>query len=137
MSDRPRIFRLGEGPSPEATRMETQDVLLWDDRNEWCEVSEWPTRGFRTYYLSPPLSSVPPTVSPTRHLAHILDAGWAVASCSVVQHGFLWLKQARVWTFTRRVEWLRDGSEESFVGSRVTPSMFKDEDEGRHWVDLD
>lgn len=127
--------------SPEPTRMETRDVLTWDERNPWCNVSEWPIRSWKTFYLSPPFAPIvtppfaPIVINTVRSMRRLLDDGWEITSCSIVKHGFLWLKESRYWTMTRRVEWLRDGTETSFVGTRVTPSVFKDEDEGKTWTD--
>lgn len=116
------------------TPISTQDVLVWDERNPWCNISEWPTRSWKTFYLSPPFAPVVEH-NPNRALCRLLDDGWEVTSCSIVKHGFLWLKESRYWTMTRRIEWLRDGTETRFAGRRVTPSVFRDEDEGKTWTD--
>ena len=122
-------------PSPDATKMETEDVLVWDERNPWCHVHEWPTRSQRTFFLVPPFEKNPTVFSNWGFFCRILDDGWKVASCTIVKHGFLCLKESKVWTMTRRVEWLRDGSETSFTGYRVTPSVFRIEDENKTWTD--
>ena len=44
-------------------------------------------------------------------------------SCTVVRHGFLWLSEAKFWTFTRPSAWIRHGTEACFFGTRATPSM--------------
>ena len=121
----PHVFRLDRPPS----RMVTEDVLVWDERDAWCNISEWPTRSWHTFFFVP--SFAKNAYAPTRILCLLLDSGWKVASCSVVKHGFLWLKETRVWAMTRHVDWVRDGSETSFVGHRVTPSMFADKGEPR------
>jgi hypothetical protein len=107
---------------PEPTPVTRTEVLIWDERETWCKIAEWPGWGWKEYLFARMINDTAfrPTVMP-----FLLDQGWSVVSCSVVPHGFLWLKQARVWTLTRPVTWLRYGTEESHrMGERTPPTMF-------------
>jgi len=113
---------LNAGPGPDAVPMETSDILIWDSRNAWASFREWPTYGFRSLQLT---DHPDPHYRESNALSTILQHDWEVVSVSVVRCGFLWLSEAKVWVFKRRVVWLRDGSETSFVGHRMTPAMPK------------
>lgn len=85
--------------------MEAWDIMKWDSRHAHVTVYEWPTL------------RVP-------HVSTILRLGdWEVVSCSVVRCGFLWLDEAYIWTFRKRILWVCKGDETSFVGTRVTPQL--------------
>lgn len=91
------------------TRMRAQDVIVWQEGDESCQVFHWPI--FAGYWHS---------ASPD--LAWFLLNGWSVVSRQEVRRGFLWLDLKVIWTFTLPVEWDRKGTAESYVGSRLTPS---------------
>jgi hypothetical protein len=119
-----------DGPGPNAVSQESCDVLVWDERETWCEFWEWPTHHRRTHCFSTACS---PESFKHFALGDILDLGWEVVSCTTVRCGFLWLSEARIWTFRRTIRWLRDGSGTRFIGHRVTPTMpkqFHERDDG-------
>ena len=88
------------------------DVLVWDERGGG-RLQEWPTFQMRRWYGS----GEPP-------LYELLGDGWVVASCVPVRHGFLWLKDSKVWTFFKPVgveNFTMPGS--GTYGQRLTPAV--------------
>lgn len=114
-----RVFNLGDPPSPDAVPMDTTDILVWDTRKAECEFWEWPTHGRRVMRFNPRRS---PNSKEDYILSELLRKGWEPVSCAPFQYGTFFVKEARLWTFRKPVRWLRDGTETSFVGHRVTPT---------------
>lgn len=110
----PDTWGKGPSPSPDATPMETWDVLVWDTRNTYYHFWEWPTFACQVGHLKRGFE-----------FSDILRLGWEPMSGAPVRHGFLWLQESKVWTFRKKVVWLRDGTETRFTGHRVTPKMHK------------
>lgn len=123
MSDpRPRrVYNLGDPPSPDAVPMESFDVLVWDTRKAECEFWEWPTHGRRELRFNRSHAGTRGD-SDDYILSELLRRGWEPVSCAPFQYGTFIAKEARLWTFRKRVKWLRDGTETSYVGHRVTPT---------------
>jgi len=113
-------------PSPDAVPEIAFDVLLWDDSQPQFECRQWPTYARKVFDFSEVLHdnyTADRQWRLSKQFSDLLRNGWEPVSSAPSHHGFLWLKTSTIWTFIKRVEWLRDGSTTSFVGHRVTPSM--------------
>ena len=98
-----------------ATPQKAAEVIIWDERHRQSldEIS-WPTYMEHTMYLR----AGPATLGSLLH--DLTPLGYRIKSVLTYRYGFLWLKKAREIIFEREVDWVRRGSEQSYVGSRTT-----------------
>jgi hypothetical protein len=116
------------------TRLETFDVLIWDESHDHAEYREWSTYARYVHHFEHSAVRESSLWINSSRFSELLRLGWQPMSMSIRRYGFLWLKETRVWTFNKRVEWDREGTVTSFVGSRVTPAMPRnDSDDPNEW----
>lgn len=97
----------------------TTEAIIWDSAFP-ATITEyaWPTYSADFLYLGE-------KVNLSGLFRLLKPLGYHIVEIVEYQYGFLWLRKGSRVVMEREMEWVREGTEKRFVGSRKTPSLAK------------